>query len=130
LMNAMRPMTSIDVCAEFGIECDRSFQQVRRDRLVLEAADADERFLDGRQIVPVLIKSSANSFEITQRRKEFECVRGSSPLRRNSCSSPLARDSMRLSHTVGITTAPASISSSAHAARVNHRSLSGSEASP
>ena len=57
-------------------------------------------------------------------------VRGSRPLRRNSCSSPLARDSMIPSHTDGVTTAPASISSSAHAARVKICSLSGSKLSP
>ena len=62
---------SIDVCAEFGIERDRSFQQEGRDRLVLETASADERFIDGRQIVPVLIESSANSVEVAKRRQRI-----------------------------------------------------------
>ena len=66
---------SIDVCAELGIERDGSFQQERRDGLVLEAAGAHERFIDGRQIVPVLIKSGANRVEITKRRKELERAR-------------------------------------------------------
>ena len=39
---------------------------------MLEAAGADERFIDGRQIVAVLIKSGANSVEVTKRRKELE----------------------------------------------------------
>ncbi len=42
---------------------------------MLEAAGAHERFIDGRQIVPVLIKSGANGVEITKRRKELERAR-------------------------------------------------------
>ena len=42
---------------------------------MLEAAGAHERFIDGRQIVPVLIESGANSVEVTERRKELECAR-------------------------------------------------------
>ena len=75
LMKAEAAHASIDVCAEVGIERDRSLQQERRDGLVLEAAGADERFIDGRQIVPVLVKSGANSVEITKRRKELERAR-------------------------------------------------------
>ena len=37
-----------------------------------EAGGADERFIDGRQIVPVFIESCANSVEITKRRLELE----------------------------------------------------------
>ena len=42
---------------------------------MLEAARAHERFIDGRQIVPVLIESGANGVEIAERRKEFERAR-------------------------------------------------------
>ena len=66
---------SIDLSAEFGIERDGSLQQERRDRLVVEAAAAHERVIDGRQIVPVLIKSGANRVEVAQGRKEPERVR-------------------------------------------------------
>lgn len=54
----------------------------------------------------------------------------SRPLRRNSSSSPLARDSMRPLHTDGITTAPASSSNSAHATRVKTCSLCAWKLSP
>ena len=37
-----------------------------------EAGGADERFIDGRQIVPVFIESCANSVEITKRRLDLE----------------------------------------------------------
>ncbi len=40
-----------------------------------EAAGADERFIDGRQIVPVLIQRGANRVEITERRLELERAR-------------------------------------------------------
>src|SRR5262245_38878972 len=63
---------SIDQCAELGIERDGSFQQKRRDRLVLEAASAHERLIDGGPIVPGLVERTANSFEITQCGKELE----------------------------------------------------------
>ena len=42
---------------------------------MLEAARTHDRFIDGRQVVAVLIKSGANSVEVTQRRKEFERAR-------------------------------------------------------
>ncbi len=61
--------------AELGIERDGSLQQERRDGLVLEAAGAHERVVDGRQIVPVLIKRGANRVEITKRRQELQRAR-------------------------------------------------------
>ena len=66
---------SIDLFAELGIERDRSLQKQCRDGLVIEAAGAQERVIDGREIVPVLIKSGANSVEVTERRKELERAR-------------------------------------------------------
>ena len=42
---------------------------------MLEAAGADERFIDGLQIVPVLIESGANAVEIAERRKELQRAR-------------------------------------------------------
>ena len=42
---------------------------------MLEAAGANERFVDGRQIVLLLIKSGANRVEIAKRRQEFERAR-------------------------------------------------------
>ena len=42
---------------------------------MLEAAGAHERFIDGRQIVPVLIERGANGVEIAKRRKELERAR-------------------------------------------------------
>jgi hypothetical protein len=66
---------SIDVPAEFGIERDGSLQQDGRDGLVLEVAGAQERFIDGRQIVSTLTKRGANRVEVVWRRKEFERAR-------------------------------------------------------
>ena len=66
---------SVNLPAELGIERDRSFQQERRDRLVLEATRADECFVDGLQIVPVLIESGADTVEIAERRKELQRAR-------------------------------------------------------
>jgi len=96
---------------------------------VLEAAGAQEGFIDGRQMVLILIERTANRVEVAKRRMEFE-VRGSRPLRRNSSSKPRARELIRPSHTDGVTTAPASISSSAHASRVKACSRLGSKLSP
>ena len=96
---------------------------------MLEAAGAHERFIDGRRIVPVLIKSGANSVEIAERRKELERARKQA-FALKQLQQPSGAGLRRPSHTDGVTTAPASISSSADAARVNHRSLSGSPASP
>jgi hypothetical protein len=120
---------SIDVCAELAIERDDSVQEGRRHRLVLEAARDREGFSDGGQIVPVVIERGANSVYVAKRRMDLS-VRGSRPLRRNSCSSPLACERRSPSHTDGITIAPASISSSAHSARVKCSSLNESPASP
>ena len=69
------PDASIDVCAELGIERDGPFQQERRHGLVLEAARDRERFIDGGQIVPVLIERGANGVDVAKRRKEFERAR-------------------------------------------------------
>src|SRR5205807_5029706 len=55
---------------------------------------------------------------------------GRRPLRWKRASSPFVREAMRPSHTDGATTAPASIRSSAHAARVNICSRDGSKLSP
>ena len=41
----------------------------------VEAAGAHERFIDGLQIVPVLIESGANGVEIAERRKELQRAR-------------------------------------------------------
>ncbi|RPI54586.1 MAG: hypothetical protein EHM55_10440 [Acidobacteria bacterium] len=42
---------------------------------MLEVASADERFIDGLQIVPVLIERGANAVEIAERRKELQRAR-------------------------------------------------------
>src|SRR5207245_10276055 len=55
---------SIDVLAEFGIERDGSLQQDRCDGLLLEEAGAEERFIGGRQIVPVLTKRGVDSIDV------------------------------------------------------------------
>ena len=65
---------SIDVLAKFGIEPDGSFQQQRRESLVVEAAGDQKRSVDGRQIVPVLIKRGANSVEITAPKRIRACA--------------------------------------------------------
>jgi len=42
---------------------------------VAEAAGADERIVDRRDIVPALVQSVANGVEFTERGKELECAR-------------------------------------------------------
>ena len=66
------PDTSIDVCAELGIERDATFQQERRHGLVLEAGRDRERFGDGGAIVPVLIERDADGVDVAKRRMELE----------------------------------------------------------
>ena len=97
---------------------------------MIEAAGAHERFIDGREIVPVLIKSGANSVEIAERRKELQRARQQALALKQLEQPPGAGVEEAVQHTDGVTTAPASISSSAHAARVNHCSLCASPASP
>ena len=122
------PDASIDVCAELGIE---------RDGLGPAGATPPPRARSRTRIVNASL-TAARSFPFSSSAVRTASmspsaarnlsVRGSRPLRRNSCSSPLARDRRRPSHTDGVTTAPASISSSAHAARVKCSSLIGSPA--
>jgi hypothetical protein len=95
---------------------------------VLEAARCRERFGDVGQIVLVLVERGANGVDLANAAENFSVGR-ITPLRRNSCSSPLARDRRRFSHTDGITAAAASISSSVHAARVKCSSLIGAKLS-
>jgi hypothetical protein len=54
------------VLAEFGIERNGSLRRDGRDGVVLEAARAEERSIDGRPIVSTLTKRGANSVEIAK----------------------------------------------------------------
>ena len=90
---------------------------------MLEAAGAHERFIDGREIVPVLIESGANGVEIAERRKELQRARQQAFALKQLAAALWRGSRGGRSHTDGVTTAPASISSSAHAPRVNHCSL-------
>ena len=124
------PDTSIDVCAEPGIE---------RDGTVPAGVTPRPRARSWHAIVNASV-TAARSFPFSSSAMRTasmspsaawnSSVPGSRPFRRNSSNSPLARDLRRPSHTDGRTTAPASISSSAHAARVKCSSLIGSKLSP
>src|SRR4029450_6218244 len=120
---------SIDVSAELGIERDGSVQQERRHRLVLETACDCKRFVDGGQLVSVLVERRADDVDVAKRRKELERARKQA-FPPKELQQPLARELRRHSYTHGITTAPASISNSAHAERVKCSSLIGSKLSP
>ena len=104
------------------------FQQQRGHLLVLEAAGAHERFVDGRQIV-LLSSREARTASRSPSAEGVERARQQAFALKQP-QQPLARELRMPSHTDGVTTAPASISSSAHAARMKCSSLKASAASP
>ena len=93
--------TATDACvhvpSEVGIEHDGSVQQDGRDGLVLEAARAHERIVDGGEIVPGLTERSANRVEIAERRGVFEGVRKEA-LSPKQLQQPLVREDDAVEH--------------------------------
>ena len=96
---------------------------------MLEAAGAHERFVDGRQIVPVLIEGGANGVEVAKRRKELERARKQAFALKQLQQPPGARLEEALAHRRHHDRAGVD-QQLAHAPRVNHCSLCASPASP
>ena len=76
LMKAGRPDASVDVLcrARDRARCDRSSRSDATASCSKRQARR-ERFIDGREIVPVLIERGANGVEVAERRKELQRAR-------------------------------------------------------